>query len=499
LGKGCYLSLLYIPTQRTGAHANFIGSKYHKFYFQKNIKSYNKQLNKMKKLTLILLSLTFCGGNITNPETVNVIPNESGSDIEEIKKIEDKPYVAVENKNIYDQLSFRKLDENCAPYLGQIIIIKCYDKFSYLKSFNFEIPIVSIIKHNKNFYLLEKAGRIYKFNFNQSNLELIIDFSEKVDDSNDRGAKGFAISNLEKTFSISYVNKLKQLQVDLYSYENDLSNNKFEKNLLSIQNEYDSISWHYGGHIIWSENFDSYVTGIGDFTPAGPLSRTNENPLRTNSYIGKLILLNDEVEISYEYEVLKNNIQKSNDNILAIGLRNPWQFFEKGEYFIIPDVGFSINEELNITKLDSFPVNFGWPVYEGDLLSEEIDNLKNYNLLLNLYEKGIKTSSIVDYTKENSTKPVFTYNHQPAEEYYRGAIVGGDIFTGNTDFEDTVIFGDHVSGELFLLNITNQSVLISPFAYVQGGISSIKIFDEIKNTVIVSTMSGDIHIIEILK
>ena len=42
-------------------------------------------------------------------------------------------------------------------------------------------------------------------------------------------------------------------------------------------------------------------------------------------------------------------------------------------------------------------------------------------------------------------------------------------------------------------------MLISPFAYVQGGITSIKIFDEIKNSVIVSTMSGDIHIIEILK
>ena len=53
--------------------------------------------------------------------------------------------------------------------------------------------------------------------------------------------------------------------------------------------------------------------------------------------------------------------------------------------------------------------------------------------------------------------------------------------------------------KLFLLNIINQSVLISPFAYVQGGITSIKIFDEIKNSVIVSTMSGDIHIIEILK
>ena len=63
----------------------------------------------MKKITLILLSLTFCGGNITNPETVNVIPDESGSDVEEIKKIEDKPYIAVENKNIYDQLTLENL------------------------------------------------------------------------------------------------------------------------------------------------------------------------------------------------------------------------------------------------------------------------------------------------------------------------------------------------------------------------------------------------------
>ena len=54
----------------------------------------------MKKITLILLSLTFCGGNITNPETVNVIPDESGSDVEEIKKIEDiKSYLINHQKN----------------------------------------------------------------------------------------------------------------------------------------------------------------------------------------------------------------------------------------------------------------------------------------------------------------------------------------------------------------------------------------------------------------
>ena len=327
----------------------------------------------------------------------------------------------------------------------------------------------------------------------------MIDFSEKVDDSIDRGAKGFAFSKDKKTFVISYVNKSKQLKVDLYSYENNFIDFQFEKNLLSIQNEYDSISWHYGGHIIWSEQFDGYVVGIGDFLPAGPLSRTNENPLKTNSFIGKLILLDSKIETNYQYQVLKNNLEKSHNNILGIGLRNPWQFFEIGGFFVIPDVGFSINEEINITKIDKFPVNFGWPVYEGELLSEEIDSLKNFNLYLSVYENNIKVNEIINHTKQNSVLPVFTYNHNPAEGFYRGAIIGGDVFSKNSEFKDNIVFGDHTSGELFLYNIKDRSVLISPFGLIKGGLSSIKIFDEIKDTIIVSTVSGEVHLITLSK
>ena len=447
----------------------------------------------MKKIfTLVLLFILACGSSTTesgNNKPINV------EDIAEIEASEEPPYITIENKHIYDQLVLTELGEGCAPYLGQSINIKCFNKFSFIETYNFEIPIVSIVKHNKNYYLLEKRGRLYKIDFLDRNLELMIDFSEKVDDSNDRGAKGFAFSKDKKTFAISYVNDLKQLKVDLYSYENSLIDFKFEKNLLSIQNEYDSISWHYGGHIIWSEQFDGYVVGIGDFLPAGPLSRTNENPLKTNSFIGKLILLDSKIEINYQYQVLKNNLEKSHNKILGIGLRNPWQFFEIGGFFVIPDVGFSVNEELNITKIDKFPVNFGWPVYEGELLSEEIDNLKNLNLYLNVFENNIKLNDIISHTKQNSIFPVFTYNHNPDEGFYRGAIIGGDIFSTNSDFKDNIIFGDHLSGELFLFNIKDSSVLISPFGLIKGGPSSIKIFDEIKDTIIVSTISGEIYLI----
>ena len=94
---------------------------------------------------------------------------------------------------------------------------------------------MNLVKHNKNYYVLEKSGRIYKVDFVQSSLELIIDFSEKVDDSNDRGAKGFAFSKVDNTFAISYVNKLKQLKVDLYSYENDFLDYEFAENLYQFK------------------------------------------------------------------------------------------------------------------------------------------------------------------------------------------------------------------------------------------------------------------------
>ena len=133
------------------------------------------------------------------------------------------------------------------------------------------------------------------------------------------------------------------------------------------------------------------------------------------------------------------------------------------------------------------------------MLSEEIDNLKSYNLFLNVFENGIKINDIVSQTKDNNVKPVFTYNHNPADGIYRGAIIGGDMFPSNSDFKDNIVFADHLSGELFLYNVNNGSVLISPFAFIKGGPSSIKIYDEIENTIILSTVSGEIHLINITK
>ena len=67
------------------------------------------------------------------------------------------------------------------------------------------------------------------------------------------------------------------------------------------------------------------------------------------------------------------NLQPLN-NILAYGLRNPWNFIQVENLLIVPDVGEKSNEELNVINLEDFelsgnkPYLFGWPLYEGSYI-----------------------------------------------------------------------------------------------------------------------------------
>ena len=62
-------------------------------------------------------------------------------------------------------------------------------------------------------------------------------------------------------------------------------------------------------------------------------------------------------------------------------------------------------------------------------------------------------------------------------------------FPQTQNLKITLFLEINLSGELFLYNIKDRSVLISPFGLIKGGLSNVKIFDEIKDTVIASTVS----------
>ena len=462
-----------------------------------------KNFQKLKIVNLVIfVFFNFCSNETTTLESVIPSTTESviPSTTENLNLIEN--FVSPENVNISEKLFFNDFSSDCTPYLGSINLtsIECLVDSTILYEIPFDEPLVNLTKFSGRYFVSTKVGKIYEFLPKDNSFVLILNISEKVDSTIDRGLKGFSISNDSDTFVVSYVNYNQELTVDLYSFSNSLKNNTFIKNILNLKkySSNESISWHYGGHIIWSELFNEFIIGIGDFNPTGQETRINPLPLDTNELFGKLVILNTDYEVEYSYYVSKSNISTSNFPLIGIGLRNPWQFFEYGQTMFIPDVGYSVNEEISLSNFDLLPVNFGWPIYEGLETSIEIDNIKDYKMDLNVYIDNKKEDNILDFTTKYSQKPFFTYNHNPTEDKagYRGAIIGGDIFTKSSQkYQDNLIFADHVSGELFLYDFVNNKLLITPSFTIKGGVTAIKVFDSIPNSLIATTYNEGLKII----
>ena len=75
------------------------------------------------------------------------------------------------------------------------------------------------------------------------------------------------------------------------------------------------------------------------------------------------MLLRSTVRYSEDLPTVSGEESEQLSNILALGLRNPWKFFEVNDSLYIFDVGLYNFEELNVLKYESLPGNFGWPYF----------------------------------------------------------------------------------------------------------------------------------------
>ena len=94
-------------------------------------------------------------------------------------------------------------------------------------------------------------------------------------------------------------------------------------------------------------------------------------------------------------------------NIIASGLRNPWQFFEFEDFLIIADTGFTQNEELNIYKYSNTTPNFGWPVFEATKRSEDLDNINDYKLDADIFLWKDNQKEGLSFVENNSINLFF--------------------------------------------------------------------------------------------
>ena len=109
---------------------------------------------------------------------------------------------------------------------------------------------------------------------------------------------------------------------------------------------------HFAGTLQWSDYFEGFLLSVGDMEANNAsvlnLSLLTQPPKRKSN----LVRVRKEI---YSPKINSVNLYEPPQNIVAYGLRNPWQMMEYDGKLIIPDVGNQNIEELNIISYEEFP------------------------------------------------------------------------------------------------------------------------------------------------
>lgn len=160
---------------------------------------------------------------------------------------------------------------------------------------------------------------------------------------------------------------------------------------------------HKGGGLRFGPDGYLYIS-IGD----NGYSTLAQN---VNNYVGKILRIdvNSSTPQTPNYGIPANNPYvgiAGNDEIWAIGLRNPWRInFDDNNHLWIGDVGENTEEEINKVSASIPGVNFGWNCYEG--------NTQNTATCL------VSTSDII--------LPVASYPHP---DDWCAVVIGGYVYRG---------------------------------------------------------------------
>ena len=394
--------------------------------------------------------------------------------------------------------------ENCNNFMGSNLRVSCVQGSEIISTEVFDGSITNIEFYNDYLFVVLKDGRIIKYNQATKEKILLLDIKSNVlRDGLENGLLSFALNFDNSEFLISYVNRDNILTFELYVFENEINNIISTKKLLEIQATKNS---HYGGKVLWSERFSCYFVSIGDMNEANFDSRIDSVAIDTSKYEGKIVGLNCD-SLNLETPNYSKDGGKPLNNLIAGGLRNPWQFFEYKDYLVVFDTGFTQNEELNITKLENRVLNFGWPVFEGTKRAEDLDSIENYNLDIYSWIDG-EQNNILDEIYFNSIKPAFYYNHHACfspenlncdtnSDVYRAAIIGGDIITDpNSIYNLDIFFADHLSQEIFSFDLINGDLKIfqiDDLLYV----NILKVDKRNTNQLLVGTETGNLYTVRL--
>ena len=231
--------------------------------------------------------------------------------------------------------------------------------------------------------------------------------------------------------------------------------------LLSVAQPFSN---HNGGSIKFGPDGFLYI-GMGDGGSGGDPGNRAQN---INENLGKMLRIDVNSGSPYSNPTGNPFIGTAgNDEIWAIGLRNPWKFsFNRlnGDLWIA-DVGQNNVEEINKIANPLTPgLNLGWRCYEGNV--------------------AFNTSGCASIS--TMTMPVAQYTHSDTGGC---SITGGYFYTGTQfpDFAGKYFFGDLCQSKIAYVDPTN-AITFSPNL---SGLSSIVSFGEDMNGELYVSSAGN--------
>lgn len=350
------------------------------------------------------------------------------------------------------------------------IILFCIFNFAWsqtlsLQSFGtgFSSPVEITHAGDSRLFVVEQTGRIKILNTNGSvNATPFLNISSIISNGGERGLLGLAFHpnyTANGYFFVNYTNTAGNTVISRYtvSANPDVAGTTGQI-LMTITQPYSN---HNGGCIKFGPDGFLYIA-MGDGGSAGDPENRAQN---INENLGKMLRIDVNSTIAPFYINPPTNPYvgiAGNDEIWAIGLRNPWKFsFDKstGDLWIA-DVGQGVWEEVNKVSPTLANVNYGWKCFEGNAVYNNTGNCATITgttapLVVANHNTGA-CSITGGYVYRGTTYPNLVGKYL-FSDYCLGKI-GITTSTGATTFSPTfsgnfVSFGEDIAGELYISDI----------------------------------------------
>lgn len=331
------------------------------------------------------------------------------------------------------------------------IILLCIFNFTFgqtlsLQSFGtgFTQPVEMTHAGDSRLFVVEQTGRIKILNNNGSvNVTPFLNISTLISTGGERGLLGLAFHpnyTSNGYFFVNYTNTSGNTVIARYSVSGnpDIADTTGQI-LLTITQPFSN---HNGGSIKFGPDGFLYIA-MGDGGSAGDPGNRAQN---ITENLGKMLRIDVNSTIAPFYINPPSNPYvgiAGNDEIWAIGLRNPWKFsFDKstGDLWIA-DVGQGVYEEVNKVAPTLANVNYGWRCFEANSVYNNTGNCA---------------------TITGTTFPLVAVNHNTGA----CSITGGYVYRGTTypNLIGKYLFSDYCLGKIGITTSTGATTFSSTFS-----------------------------------